>query len=113
MTLWCVENPFSCKHTDFQKNEKSSITLAIPNKGFGAYRLRRAPRLPAKSLIYSRLFKLFFRALMRKLALWIDFLRSNQKFGYLRAENFVLLNPLLGIAVTLYAIASQQFNSEY
>jgi hypothetical protein len=35
------------------------------------------------------------------LAFWIDFLRSNQKFGYLRAENVLLLNLLLGIALTL------------
>jgi hypothetical protein len=41
------------------------------------------------------------------LAIWIDFLRTNQKFGYLRAENFVLLNPLLGIAATLCAILEE------
>ncbi len=45
------------------------------------------------------------------LALWIDFLRSNQKFGYLRAENFVLLNPLLGIAWTLYSIWTKKDNA--
>jgi len=63
--------------------------MAIPNKGFGAGRLSSTVQNPRQ--IFD-------------LAFWIDFLRTNQKFGYLRAENFVLLNPLLGIAWTLALI---------
>jgi hypothetical protein len=45
------------------------------------------------------------------LAFWIDFLRTNQKFGYLRTENFVPLNPLLGIALTLAPIMMKKLKN--
>ena len=87
LTVWWVKT-FSCKRPDFQKNEKSSITIAIPNKS------RIAGRMGSKFQSPRQIFDLPFL---------IDFLRSNQKFGYFRIESSVLLNLLLGIAGTLAA----------